>query len=184
MITSSIVFALSGLFAAYMFWSRRDALDEHVDGLIGDDVSMGEGLARKSLASLGISACQSDLDIRLRAMYQGVIAWFRAIDGKYLKDRMHDIAEYVEKKGLAMLSRILNRFGKVRDIVTGKDLPKNKGSVSFFLKHMVHHKSQIGPYMPDADEGTEGNLAGTASQGRGVRTLDPRLQKKLEINRK
>ncbi len=184
MITSLIVFALSGLFAAYMFWSRRGVLDEHIDGPIGDDISVGEGLARRSLASLGMSACQSDLDIRLRAAYQGMIAWFRAVDGTYLKDRMHDIAEYVEKKGLALLSVLLNRFGKVRDIVTGKDLPKNKGSVSFFLKHMVHHKSQIGPYMPDADQGEEGGLAGVMSQGRGVRTLDPRLQKKLEINRK
>lgn len=147
-----------------MFFSRRDALEDmhsvrSVDG--ADD-------AVKSVALLSQSICSTALDMRLRAMYQRAETQIRLIDGPYLKEKMHELAAHSEKWVLAILSRLLNRFGKLRDVVTGKDLPKNKGSVSFFLKHIQHHKSQLAGYLKDEKQ----------------RTLDPRLQKKLEINRK
>ncbi|HEY1037209.1 MAG TPA: hypothetical protein VGE62_01345 [Candidatus Paceibacterota bacterium] len=41
-----------------------------------------------------------------------------------------------EKFFLGAFERIGHRFGIVSDIITGKDLPKNRGSVSFFLKNI------------------------------------------------
>ena len=165
MITSLILFVLSGLFAAYMFFSRRDALEDVHSGL----ESAGNGdEAVRSVALLSQSICSTELDTRLRSLYQRVETQIRLIDGPYLKEKMHALAAHSEKWVLAILSKLLNRFGKLRDVVTGKDLPKNKGSVSFFLKHIQHHKSQLAGYLKDEKQ----------------RTLDPRLQKKLEINRK
>lgn len=176
MITSLIVFALSGIFVAYMFWSKRDEVDNYANQLVSDGVSLEERPVHGSTTLLSTSICSTDLDIKLRAMYQRSVAWLQSIDGKYIREKMHQLAEYSERRALAILAIILSRFGRARDIVTGKDLPKNKGSVSFFLKHMIHHKSQIGAYLPDTlEEGGEGAT---------FKTLDPRLQKKLEINRK
>jgi hypothetical protein len=177
MITSLIVFALSGLFVAYMFFTRRDAFDHYVDdSLVTDGMSTEERAVRTQSTLISTSICSGELDTRLRNLYQRMLRQLRAMDWAYAKDVMHRIAEYAEKKALIVISRFLNRFGKVRDVVTGKDLPKNKGSVSFFLKHMVHHKSRLDTYLPDTLE--EGG------QGATFKTLDPRLQKKLEINRK
>lgn len=41
-----------------------------------------------------------------------------------------------EKLFLGVFERVGHRFAIVSDIVTGKDLPKNRGSVSFFLKNI------------------------------------------------
>ncbi len=170
MITSLILFALSGLFIAYMFWSNRGTDDEYAETGFSADGMQDDQLAVRnpSAVLLSTSICSTDLDIRLRSMYQRAISHARSIDREYVKTKMHQIAEYGEKKALAIVSRLLNRFGKVRDVVTGKDLPKNKGSVSFFLNHIIHHKSQLSGYMKDETQ----------------RTLDARIQKRLEINRK
>lgn len=159
MITSSILFVLSGLFIAYMFLSKRDALE--------DSHASDTGGALRSVALISPSICSSELDMRLRAVYQRIAMQIKLINRAYLKEKMHAFAAYGEKMALSLLSKLLNRFGKLRDVVTGKDLPKNKGSVSFFLKHIQHHKSQLTGYLKDENH----------------RTLDPRMLKKLEINR-
>lgn len=133
------------MFVAYMFWSQRSVLSQ---------------------------LCSAELDIRLRTAYQRAVAQARAVDGPYMREKLHQLAEYSERKALAIVARLLSRFGKVRDVVTGKDLPKNKGSVSFFLNHIANHKSKLGAYNQEAGE------------GKGRKTLDDRMQKKLEINRK
>lgn len=143
-----------------MFLSKRDALEE------GADMAADSG-ALKAVSLISPSICSTELDMRLRALYQRIVTQIRLIDKAYLKEKMHALAAHSEKWALALLSRLLNRFGRLRDVVTGKDLPKNKGSVSFFLKHIQHHKSQLTGYLQDENQ----------------RTLDPRMLKRLEINR-
>jgi hypothetical protein len=49
----------------------------------------------------------------------------------------------VERLGIKIAEKIVSRFGTVRDVVVGKDLPKNKGAVSFYFKHIEVYKKRF-----------------------------------------
>ncbi len=53
------------------------------------------------------------------------------------------VAEKAEHGGMMVLEKVINKFGRAKDMVTGKDLPKNRGAVSFFLKHIESHKKNM-----------------------------------------
>lgn len=61
------------------------------------------------------------------------------------------MAEKIEQWGLKMLDRAVNKFGRAKDMVSGKDLPKNKGAVSFFLKHIESHKKNMKKGIPKVE---------------------------------
>jgi hypothetical protein len=46
----------------------------------------------------------------------------------------------VEKQIITIYRIITDRFINIGDMVTGKSVPKNKGSVSFFLKNVERYK--------------------------------------------
>ncbi len=48
----------------------------------------------------------------------------------------------VERGAMNVFHRLSHRFSVVGDVVTGRDIPKNRGSVSFFLKNIEDSKKQ------------------------------------------
>jgi hypothetical protein len=69
------------------------------------------------------------LDQKISAFYTEKRAWMKRVDWKYITTHLHNWAEYVEKVGLLMAEKIVNKFSQARDIATGKDLQKNKGHI-------------------------------------------------------
>lgn len=53
-----------------------------------------------------------------------------------LKNKLHDLLVAFESMFLRIFVRLGKRFHTIGDIVRGKNIPKNKGSVSFFLKNI------------------------------------------------
>lgn len=52
----------------------------------------------------------------------------------------------VERFVLRQFDRLSSRFSMFGDMVTGRDIPKNRGSVSFFLKNIESHKGKTGSF--------------------------------------
>ena len=48
----------------------------------------------------------------------------------------------IEKQFMNLFHKLSERFEIVSDVVTGRDIPKNRGSVSFFLKNIEDSKKQ------------------------------------------
>ncbi len=48
----------------------------------------------------------------------------------------------IEKQFMNLFTKLSHRFGVLGDVVTGRDIPKNRGSVSFFLKNIEDSKKQ------------------------------------------
>ena len=48
----------------------------------------------------------------------------------------------LEKHIMNMFHRLSHKFSIVGDVVTGRDIPRNRGSVSFFLKNIEDSKKQ------------------------------------------
>lgn len=48
----------------------------------------------------------------------------------------------IEKQSMNLFHRLSHRFSVVGEVVTGRDIPKNRGSVSFFLKNIEDSKKQ------------------------------------------
>lgn len=82
-------------------------------------------------------------DARLHEHFEVTKLYIRSIDKKYISDKFHLFAETVERLGIKVAEKIVSRFGTVRDVVVGKDLPKNKGAVSFYFKHIEVHKKRF-----------------------------------------
>lgn len=83
-----------------------------------------------------------ELDARLSHVTSTVKSWVHNIDAEYVKSVLHTIAESAEKFGISCAEKCINRFMKVRDLVDSRDIPKNRGSVSFFFKHIEHHQKR------------------------------------------
>lgn len=92
----------------------------------------------KKLLTLGNH--QSDLAIRrLTASIVEISAIAHPENGKSAFRRF--IIE-IEKIVMNFFYRLSHRFRVVGDVVTGRDIPKNRGSVSFFLKNIEDSKKQ------------------------------------------
>lgn len=48
----------------------------------------------------------------------------------------------LEKHIMNVFHRLSHKFSVVGDVVTGRDIPRNRGSVSFFLKNIEDSKKQ------------------------------------------
>lgn len=59
-----------------------------------------------------------------------------------LQKNIHKVAVHLEKYTLSVFHRMANHFEVFGDIVTGRDIPKNRGSVSFFLKNIEDEKNR------------------------------------------
>jgi hypothetical protein len=89
---------------------------------------------------LNIGNQQSDLVVRrLKATLVEKAAIAHPENGRSVLRRL--IIE-IEKQSMNLFHRLSHRFSMVGDVVTGRDIPKNRGSVSFFLKNIEDSKKQ------------------------------------------
>lgn len=122
MIISLIICACSGIFLAMLLFGKKSELQ-----------------GGRQLIRVGTPA----LDQSLEEYYQRQRDFIHSIDREYISQTLHQVAEKVEQWGLNVLDRVINKFGRAKDMVSGKDLPKNRGAVSFFLKHIESHKKDL-----------------------------------------
>lgn len=89
---------------------------------------------------LSIGNHQSDLAVRrMKASLAEKAAIAHPENGRSILRR--SIIE-IEKQSMNLFHRLSHRFSMVGDVVTGRDIPKNRGSVSFFLKNIEDSKKQ------------------------------------------
>ncbi len=122
MITSLIICSVSAIFFALLVYGKRSELN-----------------GGRQLIRIG----SESLDNRLHSYYERQREFIHSVDSKYVYEKLHLVAEKVEQWGLIMLDGLVNKFGRAKDMVSGKDLPKNRGAVSFFLKHIESHKKSM-----------------------------------------
>ncbi len=53
-----------------------------------------------------------------------------------MSEKFHNKLIQIENKIIGMFSKYIHKLGHIADIVRGKDLPKNRGSVSFYWQHL------------------------------------------------
>ena len=81
-------------------------------------------------------------DQRLSYIYRSLADYASALHPVALKSFVVRMVIKAERFALGLFERFSQRFSIVGDMVTGKDIPKNRGSVSFFLKNIEGHKKQ------------------------------------------
>ncbi len=59
-----------------------------------------------------------------------------------LKNTLRRVVIRIERGSMTVFHRFSHKFSVVGDVVTGRDIPKNRGSVSFFLKNIEDSKKQ------------------------------------------
>lgn len=84
-----------------------------------------------------------DFDKQLSNIKSICTRFIKKIDAEYLKSIFHDIAESTEKFGIIFAEKCINKFTHVRARINNKNIPKNRGSVSFFFKHIEDHQKSI-----------------------------------------
>ncbi len=122
MITSLILCTVSAVFFVLLYYGKRIELN-----------------GGRQLIRLG----SSQIDHKLTTYYEKQKEFLSSIDRAYMSEKLHQVAEKAEHGGMVVLEKIINKFGRAKDMVTGKDLPKNRGAVSFFLKHIESHKRNM-----------------------------------------
>jgi hypothetical protein len=79
-------------------------------------------------------------DQRLRRVWKAVMYQITHVSWRSVKEGFHDSIVAAENFFLRVIVKLGKKFSSVGDIVRGKDIPKNRGSVSFFLKNLEDHK--------------------------------------------
>ena len=65
------------------------------------------------------------------------------ISRESLANFFHKTAKILELFFIRMASRLENKFSKMGDMIRGRRVIKNRGSVSFFLKNIEDHKNNL-----------------------------------------
>lgn len=84
-----------------------------------------------------------NLDTKLRGWYSDFLSYIKSVDSVYIKRKLHDIAERLEKFSLHIAEKVAAKFDKLTSAASGKDLPKNRGAVSFLFRHIESHKGSV-----------------------------------------
>ena len=87
----------------------------------------------------------SERDNRLHEWYERIMYQMTHVTAKSIGAAFHRVVVTAETFSLALFVRLGKRFSKIGDIVRGKDLPKNRGSisVSFFLKNIEEGRKNM-----------------------------------------
>lgn len=113
-----IVFFISFLALVFMLYNKHNELVK------------GKGIVKISIAS--------DEDIRQR------IETIQLNIKEFPRKVIHLTAFFTVKHGLNIFDKVRQivypKISHIIDAVKGKDVPKNKGSVSLFLKHIEEHR--------------------------------------------
>lgn len=92
----------------------------------------------KSLFNLGTS----NIDLALRRLWELSLDKLAHVHPKNSKHTVRRSMVEIEKHIMNIIHRLSHKFSIVGDVVTGRDIPKNRGSVSFFLKNIEDSKKQ------------------------------------------
>lgn len=126
MTTALIILSVSLVIMAIMIHSKH--------------VELETGKARINLSS-------AKMDITFIKARHNAGLFIKGINYRNIYNISHKFLEWMEYKfiGIAGKGWVLfaPRFKKMSDIVKGKNIPKNKGCVSFFLKNIEEHKKQL-----------------------------------------
>lgn len=82
-------------------------------------------------------------DLRLNQWYGDVMYQITHVSFNSLKKNLHAVIVVVENFFLRMFVRLGKKFTVIGDIVRGRNLPKNRGSVSFFLKNIEEKEENV-----------------------------------------
>lgn len=82
-------------------------------------------------------------DHKLRTLWQSIVYHITHVSLQSIKEGFHDGIVAAENFFLRIIVKLGKNFSSLGDIVRGKDIPKNRGSVSFFLKNIEDHKKSL-----------------------------------------
>ncbi len=115
MITALVIVLLSFIGMIAILWSKS--------------VQLSGGQAMFSLST-------PERDARLSWWFERTMYQITHVSYKSLKNTLHNLLVAFENFFLAIFVKLGKKFGRIGDMVRGKDIPKNRGSVSFFLKNV------------------------------------------------
>lgn len=75
-------------------------------------------------------------DARLEEWYDKAVFQLTHVSYASVRNILHNALVAVENFFLSIFVRLGKRFSTIGDIVRGRNIPRNKGSVSFFLKNI------------------------------------------------
>ncbi|MBU3669012.1 MAG: hypothetical protein FGM57_03540 [Candidatus Taylorbacteria bacterium] len=119
MTTALIIFSIATLVAATLLLNKKREL---VQG--------------KGFFTVGSPA----LDRRIADISTDIEIYLIETDSKKIKSYIKRFVMKVENRMLKALHVASQRFEVIGHVVTGRDIPKNRGSVSFFLKNIENDK--------------------------------------------
>ena len=79
-------------------------------------------------------------DQKLSNLYEGITSYISVLRPHALKSLIGRMVVKAEQFAVGVFEKLSRRFSVVGNMVTGKDIPKNRGSVSFFLKNIEDSK--------------------------------------------
>lgn len=81
-------------------------------------------------------------DYAIRRYVDMCMQFARLLRVETIQKHAHRFAVMIERSVLNIMHRLSTRFAIFGDIVTGRDIPKNRGSISFFLKNIEDEKNK------------------------------------------
>ena len=82
-------------------------------------------------------------DARLTSFWQSFVYQVTHVSRKSLAEKLHKIVVVIENFFLRIIVKVGKKFSSVGDVVRGKNIPRNRGAVSFFLKNIEEHKKSL-----------------------------------------
>lgn len=79
-------------------------------------------------------------DAAIKKHWRSFIFNITHVSMKSIKKGSHKVITSAEGAFLKVMSQLGKKFSSIGDMVRGKDIPRNRGSVSFFLKNISEHK--------------------------------------------
>jgi hypothetical protein len=89
------------------------------------------------------SIATNRMDQRVESLLYKTANLVKMTHPERIKEIGSKIAIKVEGFVMGIVEKLSSRFSIVGDMVTGRDIPKNRGSVSFFLKNIENSKKQV-----------------------------------------
>ncbi len=85
----------------------------------------------------------SSSDSKLINRYERLLDLIHHLTISTAKQYIQKITVSVENYSIKLFHYLSKRFYSLSNIITGHNIPKNRGSVSFFLKNIEEHKKTV-----------------------------------------
>lgn len=81
-------------------------------------------------------------DAKITEAWKSFVYQITHVSRKSLMKTFHKTVVGVENFFLRMVMKLGKKFTSIGDMVRGKDIPRNRGAVSFFLKNIEGHSKR------------------------------------------